>query len=231
MEEIVKKLPIWLITLTLLIIVMLVAYAIYDNRPVDIGPVKFYSRQDAKSEQVSNKNKPVEGALLDSTSELPHATQPETQNKPPVIEKQKEQNIHTPPVTIELPASRFVRGEKVAMATGGVAAAYGNDVLMNAPPYTSGPNAAEFEVRPATAGQYQFRVRYASKDSRPLTLTLNGRQIMSNALSAPTGCFEASCQVWLDQGEISLQDGLNIIRLQTPDVFPHITALKFTSMQ
>jgi hypothetical protein len=134
------------------------------------------------------------------------------------------------PIPIELQASRFVHGERVAMASG-IVARYGADVLMNAPPYERGPNAAEFEVRPTAPGSYRFGVRYASADSRPVTVSLNGRTINANALAAPTGCFDPNCQKWMEQGEVSLNDGLNIVRLQTNGVFPHITALRFIPVQ
>lgn len=132
---------------------------------------------------------------------------------------------------IEMPSSRFVHGERVAMATGNVAALYGTDVLMNAPPFQSGPNAAEFEVRATASGSYKFQARYASADSRHLNLTVNGHQITSNALSAPTGCFEQNCQIWMEQGEVFLQEGLNVIRLDTLGVFPHLTAIRFVLAQ
>lgn len=134
------------------------------------------------------------------------------------------------PAAIELQASKFVRGEQVAMATG-IVARYGADVLMNAPPYERGPNAAEFEVRPSSPGSYQFAVRYASADSRPVVVAVNGRTVNVNALAAPTGCFDPKCQTWMEQGEVSLNEGMNVVRLRTNGVFPHITALRFIPIQ
>lgn len=134
------------------------------------------------------------------------------------------------PTAIDLQASRFVRGERVAMATG-IVARYGANVLMNAPPYESGPNAAEFEVRPTAPGSYQFAVRYASADSRPVAVSLNGKTVNANALAAPTGCFDPNCQMWMEQGEVSMNEGMNVVRLHTNGVFPHITALRFVPTQ
>lgn len=150
--------------------------------------------------------------------------------KPVVVKPVVVKPAGAPPAPIQISASRFVRGGNVAMASGEVAG-YGADVLMNATPYERGPNVAELEVRPAASGTYQLSARYASANSRPLVLSLNGRILNVRALAAPTGCFDQTCQMWMEQGEVSLNSGLNIVRLQTDGVFPHITGLRFVPVK
>ena len=130
-------------------------------------------------------------------------------------------------LSVVVPATRFARAERVAVASGQVAR-YGEDVVLNAPPYESGPNAVEYEVVAPAEGIYRFDAEYASAESRPLTITLNGTVITKSGLSVPTGCWEPTCQQWKDQGKVRLNEGRNLMRLETKGVFPHLRTIRFT---
>jgi formylglycine-generating enzyme required for sulfatase activity len=122
--------------------------------------------------------------------------------------------------TIELPATAFVRGVKVALSANG----YGADTLMNAPPYTAADNAAEWDFNVATAGKYELFATYASGESRPVSISFNGKVVFSNALSAATGGFYPANRQTLSQGTVELPAGKNVMRVfeTGANVFPHI---------
>ena len=88
--------------------------------------------------------------------------------------------------SIIIRAKDFVRGSGVALASGQVIT-YGSDVLLNAPPYQDRPNAAEFDFRVSTTGTYSMLAEYAAATARPVSVTINGHLVISNAMSAPTG--------------------------------------------
>lgn len=130
------------------------------------------------------------------------------------------------PAPVSIRAADFVRGINVALASGPVAI-YGADVLLNGPPYNERPNAAEFEFRTLASGSYRMSAEYAAESPRPVDIYINRRLVISRGLSAPTGCFEPGCQKWMSQGEVQLEYGLNILRIERDNVFPHVRAFKF----
>lgn len=133
-------------------------------------------------------------------------------------------------LTIYVPASRFVRAERVAVASGQVAR-YGEGVVLNAPPYASGPNAAEYQVVAPTPGAYRFEAEYAAAESRPLVVSVNGEAISRSAFAETTGCWDPVCQRWMSQGLVRLRQGQNSLRLETTGVFPHIRTMRFTPIE
>ena len=126
---------------------------------------------------------------------------------------------------IDIPATAFVRGVNVALGNNGGTGlndGYGADTLLNAPPYTSMPNAAEWDFNVSTSGQYELFAEYAALVSRPVTISINGSLVFSSALSNATGGWYPANRQYLSQGIVQLAAGANTMRVARTDVFPHI---------
>lgn len=130
---------------------------------------------------------------------------------------------------ITLPASAFVRGVDVAMASG-VAAEYGTDALMNAPPYINRPNAAEWDFNVFSAGNYEVFGTYASESSRPVSVLFNGVLSFSDALSAATGGFYPANRQTFSLGTVTLPAGANVMRVFSSMHFPHIAGFELVKL-
>lgn len=139
--------------------------------------------------------------------------------------------IPPPPLPIPVKESIYIRaidytnGIDVAPA-GGAVASYG-DVLLNAPPYNSRPNMAEYKFSASAAGKYNLSIEYAAAQSRPVKITINGEPYRAAALSGVTGCWELACQHVEKVGDVRLLEGLNTIRIERGDVFPHLRTIRF----
>jgi hypothetical protein len=127
------------------------------------------------------------------------------------------------PITIR--AVDFVGGVDVAPA-GGPTARYGA-VLLNAPPYNSRPNSAEWNVPAPAAGRYRVEVEYAAAGARPVDVIVNGSPWRRGMLNEATGCWDPQCQKWVVLGDVQLRAGDNRVRFVRGDVFPHIRTLRF----
>jgi hypothetical protein len=84
------------------------------------------------------------------------------------------------------------------------------------------PNVTEYEVNVPTAGAYQLDLRYASNDSRPIVVYVNGAVVLSNAASKITGGFDPNHQQWHPEGIFMLNSGKNTIKFHRESYFPHI---------
>lgn len=133
--------------------------------------------------------------------------------------------IAAPRTTLTVRAADFLRPLNVAL--GGPGNVYGSDVLLNGPPYGAAVNRADFEFVAARGGSYMLKVEYAAAVSRPVRVILNSQEVMANALNAATGCWELTCQQVLNQGRVTLRDGLNVLRIERQDVFPHLRRFIF----
>lgn len=131
---------------------------------------------------------------------------------------------------IEVAASEYVRGTNVALR-GPPNANYGNDVLLNGPPYTERLNAAEFEFRAEAGGSYRLYAEYAAAAARPVRIFINGSLAFQNALGAVTGCWTINCQREFDQGVVMLRQGGNVMRVERASYFPHIRSFTFEPSQ
>jgi hypothetical protein len=166
--------------------------------------------------------------VVQPVAKLP-ATQPAQPTKPQVV-PQTLPAATIKATTVYLSTSEFTNGSGVAMATGEVAK-YGNVLMNGGPPYADRPNSAEFHFRVPVAGTYQVWAEYAAAVPRPVRVDVNGKLFTSNGLSASTGCWEAGCQQVLNQGEVNLNAGANMLRISRDSVFPHIKAFKFVPIE
>ncbi len=136
--------------------------------------------------------------------------------------------IVTPPPAptkqpISIRAQDFVRGTNVAIDQ----CVAGPGTLANAPPCNTAPNAAEFDFVATAAGAYRLDINFAAAISRPVKVILNGRVVRDQALSETTGSWLNSNLRWSEVGRVVLKEGSNTVRLERPDVFPHIHDLRF----
>lgn len=122
---------------------------------------------------------------------------------------------------IDLPSTAFKRGENVALYVSG-SYAYGTDTLMNAPPYGTVANAAEWDFDVLSSGKYELFAEYASLESRPVSISFNGKPVFFNALADTTGGNLPANRRTISQGVIDLSTGANVMRVSRNDVFPHI---------
>ena len=128
--------------------------------------------------------------------------------------------------TISIEATLYSRGCDIAPASG-QAAQYGRGVIVNAPPYNSRPNCAEYQFHAPSKGLYRLEIEYAAAQSRPVQVVLNRVLVNRGALSATTGCWTPNCQRWTVVGQYHLRAGNNTLLIKRSDVFPHIRALRF----
>jgi hypothetical protein len=127
---------------------------------------------------------------------------------------------------IEVGATDFSSGDNVAPGSG-PAAVWGSDTLLNGPPYTPRPNAAEWRVNSLSGGRYVLWVKYAAAEPRPVRVLVNGRLVSASALETTTGCWTPDCRRWSKVAEVVLKSGENTVRFERDSYFPHLNRLLF----
>ncbi len=84
------------------------------------------------------------------------------------------------------------------------------------------PNVTEYDISVPTAGPYQLDLRYASNDARPIRVYANGALVLSNVAGQVTGGFNPKDQKWFAEGIFTLKAGMNKIKFERENYFPHI---------
>lgn len=128
------------------------------------------------------------------------------------------------PETIIINAVNYYKGTNIA--PGGPDNVYGEDVILNAPPYNSINNAAEYRIEVESDGYYKLFIEYAAASSRPVDIYINEALAIRDALSKTTGGWMSSDQKWFEESFIELKKGYNKLVLNRSDVFPHIRSIK-----
>jgi hypothetical protein len=123
------------------------------------------------------------------------------------------------PGTILIEAESFSRGNALIQTTG-----YGEGIGVI---YNAGtlPNVAEYDVTLPTAATYQLEIRYAAADARPVQLSINGDVVKADAAGHITGSWYPDTQAWAVEGVFPLAAGVNVIRLERAEPFPHFDKL------
>ncbi|MCB2228602.1 MAG: hypothetical protein KQH53_18140 [Desulfarculaceae bacterium] len=92
-----------------------------------------------------------------------------------------------------------------------------------------GPNGwVEWKVN-LQGGQYYINVNFAAGSSRPLKLKINGID-QGRILSESTGGWKSNSLKWVKNGPYTFKQGLNVIRMESTGLFPHLKMLSFTRM-
>ena len=118
-----------------------------------------------------------------------------------------------------LEAEDFQTGNVKKASTGygeGIGVIYNNGTL---------PNIAEYEIEVPESGRYQFEIRYAAAQARPVELSINGELVKKDAAGEVTGSWYPKSQQWKVEGFYTFQVGKNRVRLESKIPFPHIDKL------
>ncbi|TPQ39907.1 peptidase [Bradyrhizobium guangdongense] len=137
-----------------------------------------------------------------------------------------ERTTETQPILLSASSVDLKRSRNIEIG-GGLASQYGANVLHNAPPYGTRPNAAEWVFSAPAAGRYRLDIEFAAMEARPVKIIINGRIVRTDALNETTGGWSEANQTFRAQGSYDLRGGDNRIRLERANVFPHIRALRF----
>ncbi len=95
---------------------------------------------------------------------------------------------------------------------------------------SSRPSFATFNIEVAEAGEYKLRLRYASRDSRPLKLTVNEKTLDGYIAGDQSGGNSTENQKWFDVATIQLAAGENSLRLATGGNFPVLDKLEIDTI-
>ncbi len=122
------------------------------------------------------------------------------------------------PARIEILATKFNRGN-VNRDTDNYGKGIG--VINN----VTTPDVAEYDVNIPTAGNYQVELRYASGESRPVHLVLNGKLVKEDAAGKITGSFFPDGQKWELQGVFPFSQGKNVFKIESAIAIPHFNKI------
>ena len=84
---------------------------------------------------------------------------------------------------------------------------------------------AEYEFNTDISQEYEFWSRYASGESRPVAIYIDGKLIRISALDRNTGGWITKFLKWNKEFEINLNKGKHILRICTSAYTPHIEKL------
>lgn len=76
-------------------------------------------------------------------------------------------------------------------------------------------------------GDYDFEIRYASLESRPVRLLVNGKVALPEVAKATTGGWNPEHQTWRAEGRVPLKKGRHTITLEGVGLLPHIDQFAF----
>jgi hypothetical protein len=117
-----------------------------------------------------------------------------------------------PPGTIITEAEAFARGK---IGKSGPFVLNGN----------FSPNYAEWDFELSIPGRFVLELNFASGESRPVKLFLNGELLTDHAAAGKTGGFADSNAKWMVECVLELRKGVNTVRLERPGGMPHFDKL------
>ena len=91
------------------------------------------------------------------------------------------------------------------------------------------PNQAEWDLEFPVTADYTLSVLYASAESRPMDIYLDGQEL-AQGLTAATGGFDTSRAAWEKQLSFHVEKGMHTIKIVRPGpCMPHVVALRLES--
>jgi hypothetical protein len=93
------------------------------------------------------------------------------------------------------------------------------------------PDEAEWDVSVPKTGTYQIEFRYASGESRPVKISVDGKMLRENACGQVTGSFGPDGQRWEVIGAVVLTPGKHTVRMAVANhPIPHFDKLALISV-
>ncbi len=86
---------------------------------------------------------------------------------------------------------------------------------------------AEYEFDIDISQRYEFWSRYASGESRPVEMYIDGNLIKKNGLDKNTGGWTRKSLGFYEETEVDLDEGRHILRIYSPHCIPHIESFYF----
>ncbi len=130
--------------------------------------------------------------------------------------------------TLPLESSIILEAEKFASANASVS--HGNEsggkvgVIHNS---GKQPNWSNYNFVSPNSGNYLIKLRYTSKLSRPIKISVNGKLVSDDAGKEITDSWGPDGQRWFDEAICHLNKGTNTFRLEAHGMFPHIDKIAF----
>jgi hypothetical protein len=87
------------------------------------------------------------------------------------------------------------------------------------------PTWAEFGINVPNTGRYEVRARCASEGPRPVILKMDRRLLADDFCGLPTGGYYPKDQRWQTSGTYEFPKGSAMLRLESTQPFPHISAI------
>lgn len=104
-------------------------------------------------------------------------------------------------------------------------------LVYNGPPYTDRPNKGEWDITVPTSGRYAISVEYSAEQSRPVSAAIDGSQFNSSALGGMNGTWCSNPTMTDIIGEVQLEIGSHIFKLERGSVFPHLKNIYLKRVQ
>lgn len=125
--------------------------------------------------------------------------------------------------TLTIEAESFQRGN-ATIDDGKYGYGAGIGVILSPQP----PVHAEYDFKMDAAGEYQVDIRYASVDSRPIRVVVDGVVLSNRAADVTTGGFDPAHQQWQPIGLVHLEAGKHVMRVESLATLPHIDQFSLT---
>ncbi len=87
-------------------------------------------------------------------------------------------------------------------------------------------NFAEYDFKIDASGEYLVQLRYAAQNARPGRLLINGKVARDKAITQATGGWYPQHQRWFSEGVHALQQGNNVLRLESAPLMSHIDRIR-----
>ncbi|MBB6052233.1 DUF1553 domain-containing protein [Armatimonas rosea] len=117
-------------------------------------------------------------------------------------------------------ASAFNRGERLGKEQYGPKSINSN----------GSPTFAEWDFSVPTAGRYKVYLRYAAEESRPVVLTVAGKNLGKKIAASTTGGWQEEDQRWESAGVQQLEAGLCTVRIERNGAIPHFSRIALVPM-
>ena len=128
-----------------------------------------------------------------------------------------EPDVSEPDVLKPIPIAVDSYSRNKNVAVGVLPELYGEGVLTPKKNYSVGDSWVEYEFYVERSATYSLWIRYASEESRPVRIKLNGEVINDKGLSGTMAGWNEP--QWAPQGSVELKEGDYVLRLEREGAF------------